>query len=297
MRTIENQVFDTERAFFGENDLLVKNCSFDGPADGESAFKECERIEVDRCLFNLRYPFWHDEGIVIGNSEMTESCRAPFWYSRHVEVTDSRLHGIKAFRECDDVIVRDSDIVSSEFGWSVRGMDMDDTSVEGEYFMMRSMDLSFRRVKLKGKYSFQYVENGVFEDCEFDTKDAFWHARNIIVRNSILRGEYLGWYSDGLTLVGCTVIGTQPLCYCRNLRMRDCVMVDADLAFEKSDVDAVIISGIASIRNPGSGRIVAESIDELVDCDAGNQTKIVIGAEKDCNTMAVGSSNGCNNAV
>ena len=39
MKIIENQTFDEERALYGERDILVKDCSFDGPADGESAFK------------------------------------------------------------------------------------------------------------------------------------------------------------------------------------------------------------------------------------------------------------------
>ena len=40
MQTIENKTFDEERALYGANGLIVKNCRFDGPADGESAFKE-----------------------------------------------------------------------------------------------------------------------------------------------------------------------------------------------------------------------------------------------------------------
>ena len=51
MRIIENQTFDEERAFYGSQELLIKNCSFDGPADGEGAFKESSQIEVQRCLF------------------------------------------------------------------------------------------------------------------------------------------------------------------------------------------------------------------------------------------------------
>lgn len=43
---IENQTFDEERALYGLKDLTVKNCRFDGPADGESAFKECRNIDV-----------------------------------------------------------------------------------------------------------------------------------------------------------------------------------------------------------------------------------------------------------
>ena len=53
---IENQTFDEERALYGLKDLTVKNCRFDGPADGESAFKECRNIDVTgyRCGYRVR---------------------------------------------------------------------------------------------------------------------------------------------------------------------------------------------------------------------------------------------------
>ena len=38
MTKVEGQVFDEERALYGSIGLEVKNCKFDGPADGESAF-------------------------------------------------------------------------------------------------------------------------------------------------------------------------------------------------------------------------------------------------------------------
>lgn len=56
-KLIENKTFDEERALYGSKELLIKNVSFDGPADGESAVKECEDIEVEDCFCNLRYPF------------------------------------------------------------------------------------------------------------------------------------------------------------------------------------------------------------------------------------------------
>ena len=120
MKKIENGTFDEERAFYGTHDVIVKKCSFDGPADGESAFKECENISVENCFFNLRYPFWHDHHLKIVDSEMTELCRAALWYSDHVEIADTNLHGIKALRECSDIMIKNCDIISPEFGWSAQ---------------------------------------------------------------------------------------------------------------------------------------------------------------------------------
>ena len=47
MNIIQNQTFDEERALYGSKGIVVKNCTFDGPADGESAFKEGSDIQVE----------------------------------------------------------------------------------------------------------------------------------------------------------------------------------------------------------------------------------------------------------
>ena len=264
MELIKGKTFDEERALYGSKNLRAENCRFDGPADGESAFKECENIEAADCFFNLRYPFWHIDKLKIERSELTELCRAALWYSSDLEIIDTQLHGIKALRECTNVKLRGCDIISPEFGWSVNGVEMTDCTADSEYFMMRSENLNFRNVKFTGKYSFQYIENAVFEDCIFDTKDAFWHAKNITVKNSIVKGEYLAWYSENLTFESCKIYGTQPLCYCKNLTLKNCEMHGTDLAFERSDVNAEITTNILSIKNPLSGRISAPSAGEII---------------------------------
>ena len=264
MKTIINKTFDEERALYGIQGITAVDCVFDGPVDGESAFKEGKDISVNHCFFNLRYPFWHDSVLKIENSEMTDKCRAALWYSDKIEINNTKMHGIKALRECSNVEIRDCDIVSLEFGWSVSRIRMEKCTAESEYFMMRSDHLIFRNVHMKGKYSFQYITDSVFEDCTFDTKDAFWHAKNITVRNSVVKGEYLAWYSENITFENCKIVGTQPLCYCTNLRLINCEMIDTDLCFERSDVEATLTSPVISIKNPLSGHIYAPSVGEVI---------------------------------
>lgn len=187
------------------------------------------------------------------------------------------MHGIKALRECADVTIEDSDIISPEFGWSVRGITMKNSSAQSEYFMMRSERLHFDGVTLKGKYSFQYITDSVFENCNFDTKDAFWHAKNIVVRNSVIKGEYLAWYCENVTFENCTLIGTQPLCYCKGLKLIDCRMENTDLCFEKSDVEATVTTKVVSIKNPRSGRICVPSLGKLIIDDPEAMGEVVIG--------------------
>ncbi len=264
MKIIQNQTFDEERALYAAQDLVVKECKFDGPADGESAFKEGKNITVEQSFLNLRYPFWHDQGLKIVSSEMTELCRAALWYSHDIEIRDTKLHGIKALRECSHVKMYDCDLISPEFGWSVHEIEMHNCTAQSEYFMLRSDNLHFYDVELKGKYSFQYIEDSVFENCVFDTKDAFWHAKNIVVRNSVVKGEYLAWYSENITFENCKIIGTQPLCYCKGLRLIDCEMVDTDLSFERSEVEATLTAPIISIKNPLCGHIYVPAVGEVI---------------------------------
>lgn len=278
MNTITDKTFDAERALYGSDGIHLINCEFDGPADGESALKESRDIIAENCYFNLRYPFWHDVNLQIKNSRMTELCRAAVWYSENIDISGTQMNGIKALRECRNVKISGCGIISPEFGWSVKDIFMENTSAQSEYFMLRSENLEFKNVKLEGKYSFQYIENAVFENCEFTTKDAFWHAKNVTVKNSVINGEYLAWYSDGLVLENCKIKGTQPFCYCKNLKLVNCEMIDADLCFEKSDVEASITSPVISIKNPSSGIIKVKSFGEYIHDDK-NSKAVVLCAE------------------
>ena len=84
------------------------------------------------------------------------------------------------------------------------------------------------------------------------------------MKDSVVKGEYLAWYSDGLTLINCKIIGTQPLCYCKNLKLTDCEMLETDLCFEKSEVEARITTPVLSIKNPLSGTIVVPEVGEII---------------------------------
>lgn len=260
----ENKTYDEERALYALKDSTVKNCKFDGPADGESAFKECRNITVEDCYFNLRYPFWHVEGGKINGCELTELCRAALWYDKDIEIENCKMHGIKALRECRNITLKNNDIISAEYAWRTYGLKIKDTKLEGEYPFFECRDMEIDGLQMKGKYSFQYVENAVIRNSVLDTKDAFWHAKNVIIEDSIVKGEYLAWYAENIKFVRCKLIGTQPLCYCKGLVLEDCTMESCDLSFERSEVEATIKGHIDSVKNPIRGHITADSIGEII---------------------------------
>ena len=264
LKDFRNLVLDEERALYNEkNDKLIY-CKCDGRKDGESALKDCENVSVKNSYFNLRYPFWHCDGVSLEDSHLTENCRAAFWYTKHAAVNHSKLHGIKAFRECKYIAIANTSIDSKEFGWRCSRFNVRDSKINSEYFGFESKFMYLENIDFAGKYSFQYCKNVIIRNSKLNTKDAFWHTNNVKVYDTVLEGEYLGWYSDNLTLIRCHIKGTQPLCYCKNLKLIDCTMENTDLAFEYSKVNANVIGNILSVKNPLSGRISADNITEII---------------------------------
>ncbi len=276
MKKIINQTYDTERALYASDGVICEDCTFAGPADGESAFKESRHLVVRRCDFRLRYPFWHDDDAQIEDCVFSATSRAPFWYSCQIAMKNCRMESVKAFRECRDVILENCNIHSEEFGWRCQNVEIRSGTLSSPYFLFLTDGICMEGAHFSGKYSFQYVKNVEIRNCVLDTKDAFWHAENVTVYDSVVKGEYLGWYSKNLRLVRCEISGTQPLCYAENLVLEDCTMDGCDLSFEYSSVNADVRGEIMSVKNPASGSICADTIGEIILDEHRRDTECVI---------------------
>ncbi len=264
MELIVNKKFDEERALYNIKNAEIKKCKFKGEKDGESSLKEARNIKVDECSFCLRYPLWHVHKFSIINSKFDKYSRAPIWYSKDGELKNIEMNSIKAIRECKNIKINSSKILSMEFGWKSSNLDISDSILEGEYAFLDSKKINLKNVDFKGKYSFQYVKDLTIENSNLDTKDAFWHSENVLIKDTILKGEYLAWYSKNITLVNCKIIGTQPFCYCDNLKLINCELIDADLAFEYSIVNASFKGFNSSIKNPKAGIINTNKEVEII---------------------------------
>ena len=261
---IDGKTYDEERALYNLTDAKVINCRFAGPADGESALKEARSFLLKDSSFSLRYPLWHCDGYELVNVKMDELTRAPMWYSKNGRLENCNINSIKIMRECENIDIVDSTIVSHECGWESKGINIKNSKLTCDYFLMHGSDIVADNMVSNGKYIFQYAKNIKLSNCDIVSKDCFWHADNVVVRDSILRGEYLAWFSNNVTLINCTIEGVQPFCYCKNLKLVNCKMVGTNWSFEYSEnIDADVVGDIMSIRNPKSGKIVCDSVGEV----------------------------------
>lgn len=264
METIKDKDFGGERPLFGSHGLRLENVTIHA---GESALKCCSDIVAENCRFEGKYPFWHVEGFSITRCLFTPGARAALWYSRNLEMRDTKVEAPKMFREMDGIVLRNVEIPDAEETlWHCANVDIMNVTVgKADYLFMHSHDIKIRDWHQDGNYSFQYCRNVEIHNALINSKDAFWGTENVTIYDSELNGEYLGWHSRRLTLIRCRISGTQPLCYCRDLTLIDCEFSDdCDLAFEDSEVNANILSPVTSIKNPKKGSIHASSFGEVI---------------------------------
>ena len=264
MELIKDKEFEGERPLYVSNNLHLENVTVHA---GESAIKESRNIEAINCRFEGKYPFWCNNGVKIKNCHFTEGARAAIWYSQNLEMVDTEVIAPKMFREIDGLKLKKVTMPNAaETLWHCKNVEIENVKIDkGDYLFMHGSHLRIKNLTLNGNYSFQYCNDVVIENSVLNTKDAFWNTENVTVINSEINGEYLAWYSNRLTLINCTISESQPLCYAENLVLKDCKLAkDADLAFEYSSVDAQIIGNVTSIKNPKSGKIVCDSVDEII---------------------------------
>lgn len=261
---IKDQTFGGERPLFAIRDTRLENVTID---EGESGIKCCQDIEVNHCRFIGKYPLWHVDRSLVTDCFFEVGSRSAIWYSNDMTMRDCVIDAPKFFREMRGLAVENVQLNDAdETFWKVKDLKVRNVSLhEGIYPFMFCEDIDVDGLKSDSKYVFQYVKNAVIRNAHIVTKDAFWETENVTIYDSFLDGEYLGWHSKNLRLVRCHIGGEQPLCYIDGITLEDCTFDAAcDRAFEDStDISATIRGAITEIKNPVSGRIVAEKIGKV----------------------------------
>lgn len=262
MKKYKEQRYTGERAMFQSRDISFRYCTF---ADGESPLKESRDLFLDRCLFQWKYPLWYCENISVKDSTFFETARAGIWYTKHLLMENISYDAPKGFRRCEDITLKNVTIPNaSETLWNCSQVKMKNVVAKGDYFGMGSSRVEIEDFSLSGNYSFDGAKDVMVKNARILSKDAFWNCENVTVCDSFISGEYFGWNSKTITLINCTIESEQGLCYMQNVRMEHCRLLNTNLSFEYSTVDAEIESGIDSVKNPVSGRICADSIGEII---------------------------------
>lgn len=262
MKVVKQKLLTGERALYNSLDIRVVDSTF---ADGESPIKESVGVEIEGCIFKWKYPIWYSSRVEVKNSTFFEEARAGIWYTNDITVEDSVINAPKTFRRCDRLKIKNVTMPNAkETLWSCNHVELDNVSVNGDYFGMNSENVIAEQLTVTGGYAFDGAKNVEVRGSRIISKDAFWNAENITVYDSLIIGEYIGWNSKNVTFVNCTLESNQGFCYMNNVVLKNCKLLNTDLAFEYSTVNAQIVGEIDSIKNPISGRISADKIGQII---------------------------------
>ncbi len=264
MDSIHDLTFGGERPLFGAHDVVLNNITI---TDGESGIKCCHDIECRDSKFYGKYPWWHVDRSLITSCYFAPGSRSAIWYSNDMVMRDCVIDGPKFFREMknlqlENVTINDAD----ETFWRVDGLKLKNVTLhDGTYPFMFSKNIYVDGLVSDAKYVFQYCENVEVHNARITTKDSFWECDNVTVCDSVLDGEYLAWHSKNVKLVRCHISGEQPLCYMDGITLVDCTFdPSCDRIFEDSArIDASVSGSLTEVKNPISGRIVADKIQKV----------------------------------
>lgn len=266
--------YEGERALFQAKNMQLAHCRFH---DGESPLKESRNIELLHCLFQWKYPLWYSEDIMMDRCSLFEEARSGIWYTKNIRIKNSTIQAPKTFRRSEKIVLENCDLLhAQETLWSCKDIILKQVSASGDYFGMNCDNVTAKSFTLNGNYAFDGASNLTIQNARLISKDAFWNCKNVKVSDSEIYGEYLGWNSENITFENCTIQSLQGMCYMKNVKLIHCRLIDTALAFEYSDVNAVIDGVIDSVKNPNSAFIKAANIKELIldDCND-NQIKII----------------------
>lgn len=262
MKRVIEEVLTGERALFNARDLEINDSIFE---DGESPLKESQNIKLKDSSFQWKYPLWYSDDVTADNIVLTETARSGIWYTNNIIIENSLIQAPKSFRRSKGITLKNVKFPNAEETlWTCNNISLDNVSVSGNYFGKDSKNITAKNLTISGNYAFDGAENIEIENARIISKDAFWNCKNVVVKNSTIVGEYLGWNSKNVTFINCVIESEQGLCYMENLKMQSCKLLNSDLVFEYSTVDAEILSNIISVKNPISGVINANRIGEII---------------------------------
>lgn len=263
MEIVKNKKFDDERSLFKSNNIIVDSCSFDV---GESPLKESRNIKIIDTTFLWKYPLWYCDNLEVSQTTFASGARAGIWYTKNSVFNNIKMEAPKTFRKCKKLKLSNFDFGSGiESLWWNEDIILENISASSDYFGLGCKRLQINKIAINGQYAFDGLEDSTIKNSRLITKDAFWNSKNLIIENSYIDCEYFGWNSKNITLINCEIKSHQGFCYMDNVKLINC-KISGDLMFEYCTKLSgnIINTGIESIKNPISGKLIIDKKPQLI---------------------------------
>lgn len=264
MKKIVGGCYTGERALYDLHDAYLENVHFN---DGESPLKECSNLKLEGCTFSYKYPLWYGKHFRLNNCKFEVLSRSGIWYTDDIEIKNAEIICPKLFRRATKISLENVNFEDAqETFWHCKNINLKNVDVkQGDYMFFGCENIEIENFKTNGNYAFDGAKHIRVKNSFINSRDSFWNTEDVVVENSTIIGEYLGWNSKNLTFINCYIESNQGLCYIDGLTLINCRFKKTDLCFERcSKINAEIHSFVDSIKNPYDGRIVVDSVGEVI---------------------------------
>lgn len=141
------------------------------------------------------------------------------------------------------------EIKNAEFGgerplFASHHLTLDNVTIHaGESALKCCSDITARHCRFEGKYPFWHVDKFSITDCLFTpgARAALWYSRDLTMRDTRVEAPKMFREMDGIDLTNVVIPdAAETLWHCRNIRLRDCDIRQADYLFmhcENIDID------------------------------------------------------------
>ena len=143
-------------------DLTVTNASIEAPKN----FRRCRNLTLSNVTFhNAEETLWHCDGVKLNR---VVAARGPYFCmnSRNLEIDDLTLDGNYSFDGAENVVIRNSRLLTKDAFWNSRNVTVYDSYISGEYLGWNSENLRLVNCTIESLQGMCYIKNLKMENCK-----------------------------------------------------------------------------------------------------------------------------------
>lgn len=155
--------FEMARAgvWYSKN-IHIKNTSIEAPKN----FRRCDGVKLENVTFHkAEETFWSCENITL--NKVTASGASYFGMNcRNIDIDDLTLDGNYAFDGAENIVIRNSRLITKDAFWNSKNVTVYDSFISGEYLGWNSQDLTFVNCTIESLQGMCYIDRLKMVNCK-----------------------------------------------------------------------------------------------------------------------------------
>lgn len=218
MDALSGIVSDAESAYPGLSGISLNACEFRGAA----ALSDGEEMTLTDCRFFGQMPLLRLRDSLVRGGGFAPVCTDALRRAARVTLQDTVLSCPRGLSGASGVVLDRCSGGAPDLGEGCRDAVVRDSLLEGERLFRSAASLQAENTEFRGARALECLSSSSLDFSTVSGDDALRGAEDVVITDSILEGDRLGWFCEGVTLRGCVISGARPFAHCRRLVLENC---------------------------------------------------------------------------